>query len=38
MNEPANLAKDVQTHKGVLKAGTRVTIVGTTIAGPPCCP
>ena len=38
MNEPANLAKDIQTHKGLLKAGTRVTIVGTTIVGPPCCP
>ena len=38
MNESAKLAKDLQTHKGMLKAGTTVTIVGKSIVGPPCCP
>ena len=38
MNEPAILARNLQTHKGLLEAGSRVTIVGTTIVGPPCCP
>ena len=38
MNEPAILAKSLQTHKGLLEAGSRVTIVGKSIVGPPCCP
>ena len=38
MNEPAILARDLQTHKGMIEAGSKVTIVGTSIVGPPCCP
>tara|TARA_B100000780_G_C21051785_1_gene422411 strand:- start:557 stop:745 length:189 start_codon:yes stop_codon:yes gene_type:complete len=38
MNEPAILARNLQTHKGMIEAGSRVTIVGTSIVGPPCCP
>ena len=38
MNEPGILARNLQTHKGLLEAGSKVTIVGTTIVGPPCCP
>ena len=38
MSEIGILAKDLQTHKGMLKAGSTVKIVGTNIVGPPCCP
>ena len=38
MNEPAILARDLQTHKGMIEAGSKVSIVGTSIVGPPCCP
>ena len=38
MNEPAIVARDLQTQKGMIEAGSKVTIVGTSIVGPPCCP
>mgnify|MGYP001250868586 CR=1 FL=1 len=38
MSEQAILLKDLQTHKGMLEAGSKVTIVGKNIVGPPCCP